>query len=117
MVPVRYPGVPNPMRAFGELRLLWQQLTAMQIKVRPFGPEYLILEAVMKALDTAAYHFTREPNFFTAKPEQSRYRPPKGDGARHGATWLIRRASRSNVTDGAAPPSKSWGRPIEINGG
>lgn len=50
----------------------------MQTKVRPFGPEYMILDAVKKALDTAAYHFTREPDFFTAKPEQSRYRPPEG---------------------------------------
>ena len=78
MVSVRYPGVPNPMRAFGELRPLWQQLTAMQIKVRPFGPDYICLDAAMKALDTAAYHFTREPNFFAAKLEQSRYRPPEG---------------------------------------
>lgn len=78
MVPVRYPGVPDPMRAFGELRPLWQQLIAMQTKVRPFGPDYIILDAAMKALDTAAYHFTREPNFFAAKPEQSRCRPPEG---------------------------------------
>lgn len=78
MVPVRYLGVPDPMRAFGELRPIWERLTAMQTKVRPFGTEYMILDAAKKALDTAAYHFTREPNFFTAKPEQSRYRPPEG---------------------------------------
>lgn len=75
MVPVRYPGVPDPTQAFAELRPLWARLIAMQTKVRPFGPEYLILDAAKKALDTAAYHFTHEPDFFAAKPEQSRYRP------------------------------------------
>ena len=44
----------------------------MQMRCRPFGTDYVILEAVNKALDTAAYHFTREPNFFALKPEQSK---------------------------------------------
>lgn len=77
MVPVRYTGVPNPLHAFAELRPLWERLIAMQTKVRPFGTDYMVLDAAKKALDTAAYHFTREPDFFTAKPEQSRYRPPE----------------------------------------
>jgi hypothetical protein len=28
-------------------------------------------------MDTAAYHFTREPDFFSLKPEQSDYRGTK----------------------------------------
>ena len=48
----------------------------MQRHVRPFGPDYLILSAVTKALDTAAYHFTSEPDFFALKPQQSNWRPP-----------------------------------------
>lgn len=39
----------------------------MQGKVRPFSPDFLILSAVTKALDTAAYHFTHEPDFYSAK--------------------------------------------------
>jgi hypothetical protein len=68
MVVVRYTGVTNPVDTFGELRPLRQRLLAMQDQVRPFGPDYLILDAVKKALDTAAYHFTREPDFFSLKP-------------------------------------------------
>jgi hypothetical protein len=77
MVPVRYTGIANPTQAFAELRPLRQRLIDMQGKLRPFGPDYLILDAVKLALDTAAYHFTREPGFFALKPQQSDYRPPK----------------------------------------
>jgi hypothetical protein len=40
----------------------------MEQSHRPFGPDYLILSAVLKALDTADYHFTREPSFNASKP-------------------------------------------------
>jgi len=73
MVPVRYPGVTSPMEAFAELRPLRARIIALQGRVRPFGPDYLILDAVRKSLDTAAYHFTHEPDFFTLKSEQSRH--------------------------------------------
>ena len=68
MVVVRYTGVTDPLKAFAELRPLREQIIAMQGRVRPFGPDFLILSAVTKALDTAAYHFTREPDFYSAKP-------------------------------------------------
>jgi hypothetical protein len=68
----RYVGITSPKDAFAELRPLRQRIIAMQGRVRPFGPDYLILDAVKKALDTAAYHFTSEPDFFSLKPEQSR---------------------------------------------
>ena len=76
MVPVRYTGVANPHDAFAGLRPFREALIRMQGTVRPFGPDYLILEAVKKALETAAYHFTREPDFFSLKPQQSDYRAP-----------------------------------------
>ena len=66
-----YIGVTNPRGAFEELKPLREKLIAMQGRVRPFGPDYLVLEAVKKALETAAYHFTREPSFFGLKPEQN----------------------------------------------
>lgn len=63
MVPVRCTGITNPTEAFADLRPFREGLIAMQGRVRPFGPDYLILSAVTMALDTAAYYFTREPAF------------------------------------------------------
>lgn len=71
MIQVRYTGLPSPRRAFDELRPLRERLIRMQGVFRPFGPDYLVLSAAVKALDTAAYHFTHEPDFFALKPEQS----------------------------------------------
>ncbi len=68
MVVVRYTGVSDPVNSFKELRPLREKVIAMQGMVRPFGPDFLILSAVTKALDTAAYHFTHEPEFYSAKP-------------------------------------------------
>ena len=59
-----YLGVCRPRDAFDALRPLRERLLAMQGTVRPFGPDYLVLEAAKTALETAAFHFTREPHFF-----------------------------------------------------
>lgn len=80
MVQVRYLGLVDPKVAFDALRPFRNRLVEMQNRHRPFGPDYLILSAVVKALDTAAYHFTREPDFFALKPSQS----TPGDPARMG---------------------------------
>ena len=72
MIQVRYTGLPSPKTAFDELRPFRERLIRMQGAYRPFSPDYLILSAIVKALDTAAYHFTREPDFFALRPEQSR---------------------------------------------
>ncbi len=77
MVPVRYTGLPDPKGAFDELHPLRERVRGMQDRFRPFGPDYLILDAVRKALDTAAYHFTHEPDFFALKPQQSDWRPER----------------------------------------
>ncbi|MDQ2861989.1 MAG: hypothetical protein M3T55_14980 [Pseudomonadota bacterium] len=71
MVQIRRTGLPSPKLAFDELRPLRERLIRMQDAYRPFGSDYLILDAVKKALDTAAYHFTSEPDFFALKPQQS----------------------------------------------
>jgi hypothetical protein len=78
LVQVRYLGIANPVEAFAQLRPFRAQIIAMQTKLRPFATDYLILDALKKALDTAAYHFTREPDFYSTKPEQSSWRPPQG---------------------------------------
>jgi len=71
MVRHRYVGVTDPRAAFTDLAPLREKLIRLQGRVRPFGPDYLILEAVKKALDTAAHHFTGDPRFFALKPEQN----------------------------------------------
>ena len=76
MVKVRYLGIASPKTAFEELKPLRAKLIALQDKCRPFHTDYLILHAAQKALDTAAYHFTGDPNFFASKPEQSKVGVP-----------------------------------------
>ena len=71
MVRVRYTGIPEAKAAFEALRPLHGDILKMQAQCRPFGPDYLVLDAVRKALTTAAYHFTREPDFFAARPPRS----------------------------------------------
>lgn len=68
MTKVRYHGLQNPKESFEELRPLQRNLIRMMTRCRPFGPDYMILDAAKKALDTAAYHFTREPDFYALKP-------------------------------------------------
>jgi hypothetical protein len=65
MTVVRYTGLGDAIAAFDALRPLHARLLAMQSRLRPFGSDYLVIEAVLKALGTAAYHFTREPDFFS----------------------------------------------------
>jgi hypothetical protein len=63
-----YLGISNPKEAFERLRPFRDELIRMKSQMRPFGPDYLILDAVDKALTTAAYHFTREPDFSLKPP-------------------------------------------------
>jgi hypothetical protein len=71
MVRKSYSGITNPKEAFERLRPFRQELIRMKSQVRPFGQEYLILDAVDKALTTTAYHFTREPDFYSIKPHSA----------------------------------------------
>ncbi|MEO8115591.1 MAG: hypothetical protein ABI655_14485 [Phenylobacterium sp.] len=71
MVAIRYPGVVEARQAFDALRPYRRELIRLQSRCRPFGPDYLILSAAAKALDTAAYHFTGEPDFFADRAHSS----------------------------------------------
>ena len=77
MVRMRYVGIIDPKCAFSELSPLRSKLLAIQDSYRPFGLDHLILAAVLKALDTAAYHFTGEPDFYAMGPAQSDFGRPK----------------------------------------
>jgi hypothetical protein len=67
MTQVRYSGVADPQRAFDELRPLVKKLGEMRIKCRPFGRDYHALSVALDALETTAFHFTRNPNFFNER--------------------------------------------------
>ncbi len=71
MVRMRYPGLTDPKAAFEQLKPLRAHVLKMQARCRPFGPDYLVLSAITKAMDTAAYHFTGEPDFFALRPPHS----------------------------------------------
>jgi hypothetical protein len=68
MVKVNYRGITDPRAAFEALRPFRRALLDLKGRCRPFHPDYLILDAVDKALTTAAYHFTREPDFYSGEP-------------------------------------------------
>lgn len=68
MVKINYRGITDPRAAFESLRPFRRALLDLKGRCRPFHPDYLILDAVDKALTTAAYHFTREPDFYSGEP-------------------------------------------------
>lgn len=68
MVRVRYAGVTQARAVFEALRPLHGDLTALQGRCPPSGPDYRVLDAARKALATAAFHFTGEPDFFAKRP-------------------------------------------------
>ncbi len=80
---VRYVGVTSPRESFEALRPLRDKLRAMQDCCRPFHADYMVLAAALKALDTAAYHFTREPEYYGLTPDQSPHglRQSRPDGS------------------------------------
>jgi hypothetical protein len=67
MVKINYLGLRDARESFEELGDYRCKLMEMRKKHRPFGADFLILDAAIKALDTAAYHFTREPDFYAIK--------------------------------------------------
>ncbi|PZQ60258.1 MAG: hypothetical protein DI570_14540 [Phenylobacterium zucineum] len=68
MVKVRYTGLGDAREAFEALRPFRAALIAMRSRCRPFHTDYLVLDALDKALTTAAFHFTRDPEFYSARP-------------------------------------------------
>ena len=68
MTKVRYVGVTDARQAFEALRPFRHALLKLKQRCRPFGSDYLILDAVDNALITAAYHFTRDPDFYSGQP-------------------------------------------------
>jgi hypothetical protein len=67
----RYIGVSRPMEAFAALRPYRDELVRMKGQCRKASPDYLVLQALEAVLDTAAYHFTRVPDFYASRPPGS----------------------------------------------
>ncbi|WP_156378336.1 MULTISPECIES: hypothetical protein [unclassified Phenylobacterium] len=44
------------------------QLRKMQQRCRPFGRDYHAIAIAIEALETTAYHFTRQAHFYAGKP-------------------------------------------------
>jgi hypothetical protein len=72
MVQVRYTGIRDPKAAFEALRPYRKAMIQLQMNCRPFSADYMVLLAAQEALDTAAFHFTRDPTFFHLKMEPSK---------------------------------------------
>jgi len=64
MVKITYVGVADPVARFEALRPCVQLLRQMQRQCRPFGRDYHAIAIALEGLDSAAYHFTRRPQFF-----------------------------------------------------
>lgn len=67
----RYSTPDNPTAEFEAMRPAFNAIRQMMERVKPRGPDYLVLEAVTTAMNTAAYHFLRDPYFFGSKPPRS----------------------------------------------
>ena len=68
MTKVRYLGVTDPKAAFEALRDYHHALIKLQTRCRPFGADYLVIMAAKEALETAAFHFTRDSGFYAGAP-------------------------------------------------
>lgn len=57
--------------AFRALSPYAARLLELRGRCRPFGRDYLALDIARQGLETAAYHFTREAQFYGAKSDSS----------------------------------------------
>lgn len=65
MVRQTYVGIGDPMRVFAELAPYARQLRDLQSRCKPFGRDYHALAIALEGLESAAYHFTRRPHFYS----------------------------------------------------
>lgn len=64
MTRLTYPGIADPGAEFEKLRPLAAELRRLQRRCKPFGRDYHALAVAIEGLETAAFHFTRQPRFF-----------------------------------------------------
>lgn len=64
MVRVTYVGLADPAQEFETLRPCVVRLRDLQRRCKPFGRDYHAIAIAIAGLETAAYHFTRQPHFY-----------------------------------------------------
>lgn len=57
--------------AFEALTPYVEQLRRLQSRCRPFGRDWAALDIAKQSLESAAFHFTREANFYGAKSDSA----------------------------------------------
>lgn len=88
MVRRTYVSLGDPkdaVRAFSSLAPYATELRRLQASCKPFGRDYHAMAIALDGLESAAYHFTRWPNFFSARGDAAglgapRPRAPKERG-------------------------------------
>ena len=68
-----HPGLGHnaAVAAFADLDPYAARLRALMRQCQPFGRDYQALMIAWEALNTAAYHFTRDPSFYGAKADSA----------------------------------------------
>lgn len=65
MVRQTYIGIGDPIQAFEDLEPYARRLRELQARCKPFGRDYHALAIALEGLESAAYHFTRRPHFYS----------------------------------------------------
>jgi hypothetical protein len=73
MVRINYLGINDPVATFERYRVWRDELEAMKSRCFPFKPDYLALDGIVRALDVAAIHFTKNPDFYVPQYAQPRF--------------------------------------------
>lgn len=65
MVRQTYVGIGDAVRVFTDLTPYARRLRELQRCCKPFGRDYHALAIAIEGLESAAYHFTRRPHFYS----------------------------------------------------
>jgi hypothetical protein len=71
MVKRKYGTPANPRAELEAMKPAFNAAIRMMTRLKPFGPDYLVLHAVTSAMNTAAFHFLKDPHFFSERPHQA----------------------------------------------
>lgn len=85
------------VREFDTLRPYVGQMLDLQRECVSMGPDYMAMAIALDGLQTAAYHFTRRPDFYHALQEAA---PPPGGG---GERRLADKAQAISAFQGLKP--------------
>ena len=64
MARMRYLGVTQPVEVFGRYRQARREWCDLRLRCVPLGADYQALDALIRALDDTAHHFTGKEDFY-----------------------------------------------------